>query len=158
MPSWVWNEEIAKGEEIVIFDLDGVISDASHRQHFLEKEDKDWSGFFAACPNDPPIPSGVELTNLLSNIKSIIILTARPVSVQAQTINWLKKYGIAWKALIMKSVEDPNLSSEMKLLALEEIRGANLKPILIFDDDPRNIAMFKEQEIPTMSIYSGYYA
>ena len=158
MPSWVWNEEIAKGEEIVIFDLDGVISDASHRQHFLEKEDKDWSGFFAACPNDPPIPSGVELTNLLSNIKSIIILTARPVSVQAQTINWLKKYSIAWKALIMKSVEDPNLSSEMKLLALEEIRGANLKPILIFDDDPRNIAMFKEQEIPTMSIYSGYYA
>ena len=72
MPSWVWNEEIAKGEEIVIFDLDGVISDASHRQHFLEKEDKDWNGFFAACPNDPPITSGVELTNLLSNIKSII--------------------------------------------------------------------------------------
>ena len=158
MPSWVWNEEIAKGEEIVIFDLDGVISDASHRQHFLEKEDKDWNGFFAACPNDPPIPSGVELTNLLSNIKSIIILTARPVSVQAQTINWLKKYGVAWKALIMKSVEDPTLSSEMKLIALEEIRDANFKPILIFDDDPRNIAMFKEQEIPTMSIYSGYYA
>ncbi|MEG3585800.1 MAG: hypothetical protein VX353_00745 [Actinomycetota bacterium] len=158
MPSWVWNEEIAKGEEIVIFDLDGVISDASHRQHFLEKKDKDWKGFFAACPNDPPIPSGVELTHLLSNIKSIIILTARPVSVQAQTIEWLKKYGVAWKALIMKSAEDPDLSSEMKLLALQEIRDANLKPILIFDDDPRNITMFKEQEVPTMSIYSGYYA
>ena len=49
MPVWTCNKQLAKDSEIVIFDLDGVISDASHRQHFLKGAEKDWDGFFSAC-------------------------------------------------------------------------------------------------------------
>ena len=36
MPVWTWNNELPKDSEVIIFDLDGVISDAAHRQHFLK--------------------------------------------------------------------------------------------------------------------------
>ena len=157
MPVWAWRDEIPKGNEVIIFDLDGVISDASHRQHFIKQTNKDWEGFFSSCSQDPLIPAGAKLINLISEFKSVIILTARPESVQAKTIDWLKKKEIAWNALIMRADQDPELSSEMKYLALKEIRGAGLKPILVFDDDPRNIGMFDREGIPTILVFSGYY-
>ena len=45
----------------------------------------------------------------------------------------------------------------MKLLAIGEIEAASFNPILVFDDDPKNIAMFEEQGITAISVNSGYY-
>ena len=157
MPVWAWRDEIPKGGEVIIFDLDGVISDASHRQHFIKQAVKDWEGFFSSCSQDPLIPAGAKLINLIGESISVIILTARPESVQAKTIDWLNEQEITWNALIMRSDQDPELSSEMKYLALEEIRGAGLQPILVFDDDPKNIGMFDLEGIPTILVFSGYY-
>ena len=78
MPVWTWNNELPKDSEVIIFDLDGVISDAAHRQHFLEGTEKDWNGFFSACTEDPPIISGVKLIKVLNKSHKTIILTARP--------------------------------------------------------------------------------
>jgi phosphoglycolate phosphatase-like HAD superfamily hydrolase len=41
----------------VIFDLDGTLCDISHRLHFIENGNKDWDGFYAACPDDVPKPA-----------------------------------------------------------------------------------------------------
>ena len=158
MPDWTWSTTINEGDDVVIFDLDGVISDASHRQHYLRGEEKNWNGFFSACTEDPPIISGVKLINLLHKSHKTIILTARPNSIQSETIDWLKKYGVIWDALIMRSNEDYQQSSKMKLSALNQITDAGYVPILVFDDDPRNIEMFLEHDVPAISVHSGYYA
>mgnify|MGYP001479175378 FL=1 len=158
MPNWTWSTTINEGDDVVIFDLDGVISDASHRQHYLRNEEKDWNGFFSACTEDPPIISGVKLINLLNESHKIIILTARPDSVQSETIDWLRKHGVVWDALIMRSNDDHQQSSKMKLSALNQIIDAGYVPILVFDDDPKNINMFWEHEVPAISVHSGYYA
>jgi len=42
------------GLKTVIFDIDGTLSDNSHRQHFLEQKHKDWEGFFKECEKDKP--------------------------------------------------------------------------------------------------------
>ena len=157
MPEWTWNKELPKDSEIVIFDLDGVISDASHRQHFLKGAEKDWDGFFSACTEDPPISSGLELVNLINKLHGVLILTARPVTVKSETLDWLSHHSVSWNALIMRSKEDHLSSAEMKLLAIGEIEAASFNPILVFDDDPKNIAMFEEQGIPAISVHSGYY-
>tara|TARA_B100000902_G_scaffold247676_1_gene234355 strand:- start:893 stop:1369 length:477 start_codon:yes stop_codon:yes gene_type:complete len=158
MPNWTWSTTINEGDDVVIFDLDGVISDASHRQHYLRDEEKDWNGFFSACIEDPPIISGVKLINLLNESHKTIILTARPDSVQSETIDWLRKHGVVWDALIMRSNDDHQQSSKMKLSALNQIIDAGYVPILVFDDDPKNINMFLENEVPAISVHSGYYA
>ena len=158
MPVWICNNELSKGSEVIIFDLDGVISDAAHRQHFLKGTERDWDGFFSACTDDPPIISGVKLINVLNKYHKTIILTARPSSVQSKTVNWLKRHSVVWDVLIMRSDDDHRQSSEMKLTALNQIRDAGYDPVLVFDDDPKNIAMFLEQEVPAISVHSGYYA
>ena len=158
MPVWICNNELSKDSEVIIFDLDGVISDAAHRQHFLKGTERDWDGFFSACTDDPPIISGVKLINVLNKYHKTIILTARPSSVQSKTVHWLKRHSVVWDVLIMRSDEDYQQSSEMKRTALNQIRDAGYNPILVFDDDPKNIAMFLEQEIPAVPVHSGYYA
>ena len=157
MPTWKWNVELPEKSEVVIFDLDGVISDASHRQHFLKSDVKDWKGFFSACSEDPPIPSGVRLINIIYDFHGVIILTARPMTVQSETIDWLEHHGISWNALIMRSEQENLGSAEMKLKALSEILAATFDPILVFDDDPKNIVMFQEQNVDAVSVHSGYY-
>ena len=127
MPVWTWNKQLAKDSEIVIFDLDGVISDASHRQHFLKGAEKDWDGFFSACTEDPPILSGLELVNLINKLHGVLILTARPVTVKSETLDWLSHHSVSWNALIMRSKEDHLSSAEMKLLAIGEIEAASFK-------------------------------
>jgi len=158
MPVWICNNELSKGSEVIIFDLDGVISDAAHRQHFLKGTERDWDGFFSACTEDPPIISGVKLINVLNKYHKTIILTARPSSVQSKTVHWLKRHSVVSDVLIMRSDDDHRQSSEMKLTALNQIRDAGYDPVLVFDDDPKNIAMFLEQEVPAISVHSGYYA
>ena len=96
MPVWMCNNELPKDSEVIIFDLDGVISDAAHRQHFLKGTEKDWDGFFSACTEDPPIISGVKLINVLNKHHKTIILTARPKSVQSETVHWLKRHSVVW--------------------------------------------------------------
>ena len=157
MPNWTWKTTINAGDTVVIFDLDGVISDASHRQHYLRDGHKDWDGFFSACTEDPPIISGVKLINILNESYRTIILTARPESVQSETIDWLKKHGVVWDALIMRSNSDHKQSAKMKLSALNQILQAGYVPVLVFDDDPKNIAMFLEHQVPAIPVHSGYY-
>src|SRR3546814_4350088 len=49
----------------VIVDLDGTLSDASGRQHFLDRRPKDWNGFFRAVGQDPVVAHVVRLVELL---------------------------------------------------------------------------------------------
>ena len=157
MPNWVWKEENSQEKEAGIFDLDGVISDAAHRQHFLHRPEKDWAGFFGSCPEDPIITSGLLLARLANESIEIIILTARPFAICDQTLDWLESHDVPWQALIMRSEDDPELSPEMKRIALNEIRAKGFTPTLAIDDDPRNIEMYQEEGIPSIYVYSGYY-
>ena len=46
---WTWHAEpVAPGRAVVV-DIDGVLSDASSRQHYLEYPRPDWRSFFDAC-------------------------------------------------------------------------------------------------------------
>ncbi|MGH9163995.1 MAG: hypothetical protein ACRDZW_00570, partial [Acidimicrobiales bacterium] len=49
----------------VVFDIDGVLSDAASRQRFLESGTRDWDGFFDACGEDPLIEDVAALLGLL---------------------------------------------------------------------------------------------
>ena len=51
----------------MVFDIDGVLSDAAGRQHFLERGRRDWSAFFEACGDDPVIEEIARLLELLDS-------------------------------------------------------------------------------------------
>ena len=62
----------------MVVDVDGVLSDASGRQHLLVGPTRAWEEFFEASVEDPPIPEGIRLVAGLVGERTIILLTARP--------------------------------------------------------------------------------
>ncbi len=98
----------------VVFDLDGVLSDAASRQHYLESGRRDWDAFFEACGQDPLIEEVAVLLGLLDPGISIILLTARPLRVQPQTLAWLARYQLRWDLLIMRDFGDHASAARFK--------------------------------------------
>ena len=64
-PNWSWRSDPVVPAPVVVVNLDGVLSDAARRQHFLEGPVRDWRGFFDACGEDPIIEETKVLLHLL---------------------------------------------------------------------------------------------
>ncbi len=106
MDNWHWRDGQVAAGSAVVFDLDGVLSDAASRQHFLERPWRDWEAFFEACGEDPLIEEVARLLDLLDPRLVIVLLTARPAWVRPQTLAWLHRYGLRWDLLVMREFGD----------------------------------------------------
>ncbi len=141
----------------VVFDIDGVLSDAASRQHFLEADRRDWEAFFDACGDDPLIEEVASLLALLDPGLHVVMLTGRPVRVQPQTRAWLERYDLRWDVLIMRDVGDYTAAREFKRSTVESLRRFGFDLRLAFEDDRRNLEMFRAEGVPCIYIHSGYY-
>lgn len=158
MPSnWKWREDPVDPGPTVVFDMDGVLSDAAGRQHFLERGNRDWDAFFEACGDDALIDEVARLLDVIDADHRIVLLTARPIRVQVNTLAWLKRYDLRWDLLIMRNFGDYGASREFKRRSVEELRAYGFDLRLGFEDDQRNIEMFHQEGIPCVYIHSGYY-
>lgn len=154
---WKWRDGPVGPGPTVIFDIDGVLSDAVGRQHYLEGPRRDWRAFFDACGEDPLIEEVGRLLLLLDEALHIVLLTARPLRVQAQTVGWLDRYRLRWDLLIMRDHGDYTYAEEFKRYSVDELRAAGLDPVLAFEDDPKNVAMLRSADVPCVYLHSGYY-
>jgi hypothetical protein len=141
----------------VVIDLDGVLSDAVSRQHYLEAPRRDWRAFFDACGDDPVIEEVKVLVDLLDANLSIVLLTARPERVHHLTEAWLHRYKIRWDLLVMRPWGDYDLSRDFKQASVWDLRRYGFELALAIEDDRRNVAMFREEGVPCVYIHSGYY-
>jgi len=158
--NWIANTGRPIGGPTVVLDLDGVISDAGHRQHYLEAEaskDKDWTGFFNACVDDSVIAHGWALAESVSPAICLVILTARIDDIRDSTISWLTTNSIRHDWLILRGPRQGASSTEWKAGQLELLRAAGAEIQLCADDDPRNVEMMRGLGIPALYIPSGYY-
>jgi phosphoglycolate phosphatase-like HAD superfamily hydrolase len=149
-PNWRWRAETGAGHPggpAVIFDLDGVLSDAAGRQHFIEQGNRDWSAFFEACGDDP----------VIEEIARLLELTGRPLRVRPQTLAWLHRYGLRWDLLVMRERGDYAQVTSFKQRVVGDLRAHGFDLRLAFEDDPSNHAMYVAEGIPCVYIHSGYY-
>jgi hypothetical protein len=155
-PNWRWHHGPVSGPAVV-FDMDGVLSDAASRQHYLAPGRRDWDGFFEACGEDPLIEEVAALLGLLDPQLAIVLLTARPLWVQPQTLGWLDRFGLRWDLLIMRDQGDYSAAAAFKRSTVHDLRRQGLDPVLAFEDDRRNLEMFRSVAVPCVYIHSGYY-
>ncbi|MBO0886885.1 MAG: hypothetical protein J2O38_05765 [Acidimicrobiales bacterium] len=156
-PGWVWRDGPVPPGPTVVFDVDGVLSDAARRQHFLSGARRDWDAFFEACGDDPLIEETARLLELLDSSLLVVLLTARPQRVQPQTLAWLRHYELRWDLLIMRDPADHAFARDFKHSAVRHLREAGFDLRLAFEDDPRNIEMYREEGVPCVYLHSGYY-
>ncbi len=158
--NWIANSDRAIGGRTIVFDLDGVIADAGHRQHFLQAErssDKDWHGFFHSCVDDPVVEQGRQLIGSISDEFCVVILTARIHETRKKTVTWLAANRVRHDWLILRGPREGAPSTEWKGHQLAQLREAGAEIELALDDDPRNTAMFRDMGLTAMYVHSGYY-
>jgi phosphoglycolate phosphatase-like HAD superfamily hydrolase len=141
----------------VVVDIDGVLSDASSRQHYIESPRQDWRAFFEACGEDPVIEEVHTLLALLDPGLQIVLLTARPHRIAYLTEAWLRRYDIRWDLLITRPWGDYDVARDFKQSTVWELRAAGFELALAFEDDRRNVEMFRAEGIPCLYVHSGYY-
>ena len=154
---WTWRSGPVEPGPTVVVDIDGVLSDAARRQHYLEEPWPDWRGFFDACGEDQVIEEVKILLDLLDPALRVILLTGRPARVHPLTEAWLARYGIRWDALLMREGGDYAMAREFKEDAIADLRESGFDLRLAFEDDRRNAEMFRDNGVPCIYIHSGYY-
>ncbi|MDA8309071.1 MAG: hypothetical protein M0Z46_00340 [Actinomycetota bacterium] len=155
--NWRWHQAPVPPCEAVIFDIDGVLSNATSRQHFLERGRRDWTAFFEACGDDPLIGEVAQLLELLDAKLAVVLLTGRPIRVQPQTLAWLDRYGLRWDLLVMRDRGERARVTDYKRRVVGELRAYGFDLRLALEDDPMNHAMFVEEGVACVYIHSGYY-
>jgi hypothetical protein len=155
--NWIINEKVSINKNAIIFDIDGVLADASLRQHFLDRPRRDWDGFFNAAGDDPLIKEMGTLMTLIDPQFSFILMTGRPSSIADLTVEWLATNNLRWDLLITRNWGDYSRAREFKALETNQLLGMNFEIVLAFEDDKRNVEMFRENGVPCIYIESGYY-
>src|SRR6185437_7839831 len=121
-PNWRWRADPIAPGPAVVFDIDGVLSDAAGRQHFLESGRRDWGAFFDAVGEDRVVEEIARLVQLLDPKLHVVLLTGRPVRVQPQTLAWLEHYGLRWDLLVMRDRGDYAQVTMFKYGVVEDLR------------------------------------
>lgn len=155
--NWCWRDGRVRPGATVVFDMDGVLSDATRRQHYLEWPRRDWETFFEECGEDELIAEVARVLECLDDELNVVLLTARPIRVQPQTLGWLRRYDLRWDLLVMRDWGDYMAAPSFKRLTVHQLRDYGFELRLAFEDDQRNVDMFHDEGVPCVYIHSGYH-
>ena len=139
-------------------DIDGVLSDASHRQWHLDGPVRDWHSFFAAAAGDALLGDHAELVRCLGADLQVVLLTARPFRLRELTLDWIRRHGLRWDLLALRGpAQDMVHSVRFKRRALGLLRSFGFAPAFAVEDDPRIVEMYAAESLPCLYVHSGYY-
>jgi FMN phosphatase YigB (HAD superfamily) len=120
---------------LAVFDLDNTLADTAHRQRFLERAPRDWTAFFAAAPQDPPIPEGIALALAHAEECEVVYLTGRPERCRRDTLEWLAAQGLPEGRVHMRRNDDRRPARRTKLEILKRLAGTREIRVLVDDDE-----------------------
>jgi predicted kinase len=130
----------------VIFDIDGTLSDPSHRLHHVTGGAKNWPAFFDEMVDDPVNePIRWLLWAVENNDTKIIITTGRPETHREQTEAWLERAGIGCHALYMRGAGDYRADNIVKAQILDGILADGFEVVLVVDDRQSVVDMWRER-------------
>jgi hypothetical protein len=124
---------------IAVFDIDGVLADASHRQHLVERRPKDWDAFFAGVGEDALLEHGRDRLRALAQVHEVVLLSGRPERTRADTEAWLAAHGIAVTRLVLRADDDHRPAADLKADLVRSI-GTPAEVAVVVDDDPSVVA------------------
>lgn len=158
---------------IYIFDLDGTVTDLTHRLHFIGatytsfvKEDesptKDWDGFFAAAADDSPIWEVITVARALVKAgHTIIYSTGRRESCRQITVDWLNKYRVPMSTIYMRANndhrEDNVVKEELLNRLLQDYKVKESELGGVFEDRQQVVDMYRARGIRVFQVAPGKF-
>ena len=148
----------------IVFDIDGVLADCSHRLKYIQGEDKDYDKFYSdkEIMKDRPIEAGKKIMDMLYNLYAmedfyrptefygkIILLTGRNEICKEATCSWILRnmdmLGSSFK-LYMRPKNDYRPAHEVKKDLIEKHIGFE-NILFAFDDDDQVNEMYKKHGV-----------
>jgi hypothetical protein len=139
--------------KIALVDMDGTLSDCTHREHHIQGGRKNWPAFFRGMGEDPPNLSIVELTRRLSADHDIVIATGRPQEYLRDTLDWLTRHDIAPAEIWMRSAGDHRPDYTVKREMLDHIPRERIA--LVLDDRERVCDMWESEGLTCHRVAHG---
>jgi predicted kinase len=136
-------------EKAIVFDIDGTLSNLSHRLHHIQGGNRNWDAFFAAVDADTVNEPVRWLHSLVCEAPPIPILIAsgRPDNYRDVTVAWLAEHGIFHTKLYMRSAGDHRADDIVKVELLAQMRADGYDPQLVIDDRQRVVDMWRAEGI-----------
>jgi len=133
-----------KSFESIICDIDGTISDRTHRLKYLEGK-KDWNAFFKEMHKDPPIKKVIKQIELYAEQgKNIVFVTGRPEDYRERTEKWLNEHvNLTNFTLIMREKKNYESDLSLKKRILKDSLS-DLDILKVYDDREELIQMWRE--------------
>lgn len=149
-----------KPASVVLCDIDGTISDPSHRLHYVTPAGggkKDWKGFFSEMGNDPVREDTRKLLiDYYNEGKTIIFMSARPEEYKETTLKWLEDNILSFAyTLIMRRAGDKRPDTEVKRDLFQQYFPDKEVVHAIVDDRPSVIRVWKEMGLNVVDVGKG---
>lgn len=143
----------------VILDIDGTISDCSHRKCFVEQKPKNWEAFRNPefVMKDKLIKQvhdvllGLDKTNNIS----LIVVSGRNEEDREVTESWLREHHIFPTVCYFRKDGDYRPDAVVKRELLQQIRERGYNPTIVFDDRLSVCRMWAEEGIFCFCVNQG---
>lgn len=144
----------ALGGRCVIVDIDGVLADASWRQHLLDTPGRrrNWDAFFDAAADDPPLHAAITALARFDHDTQVVLVTGRPARLAELTAGWLDRHGARWDLLVLRRGGDHRPAPQFKVRVLEALRGAEFEVLAAFDDDAGVLDAYRSHGLVDVSV------
>lgn len=144
-----------------IFDIDGTLSDATHRLHLVKNKPKNYDKFYEGIPHDTPYEPICDIARnyLCSRDMAVVFITARPEKTRQDTVNWLHTHVSTPlnvnPFLFMRKDEDYRPAAVVKEELLDGLLRNGLDPKIAFEDCPSVCKMYVRRGILVARIDTG---
>jgi hypothetical protein len=125
------------GKALVLFDLDGVLSDDKWRIHYAL--DGKWADYFDRAIEDPVITDGrIAVAIFNDENHEIQYLTGRRVDMYQRTMTWLARNGFPNpERITMRGFADRDILAKYKAGVIKNaLEGGEFESVHLFEDDP----------------------
>jgi uncharacterized HAD superfamily protein len=131
-------------KQAIIFDIDGTITDITHRRKYVKRSPKDWDNFNDLMKYDVLQPWAKALIKDLRIRYDIILITGREERFREITLDWLRRNDIHSKMLLMRTTGDKTDDDIVKKGLYERHVEPHYDIIVVFEDRSRVVKMWRD--------------
>lgn len=145
--------------QVVVFDIDGTLSDCRHRLKYISERPKDWKMFFEAQVNDSVNEPVAALYRAMRDAgHRIFVVTARPNEYRKVTEEWLKRHDLGgYERLVMREEGDRRNDQYVKKDVLDQLREEGIEVFMAIEDRARVCAMWRESGVTCLQVAEGNF-
>ena len=132
----------------VIFDLDGTLTDVTHRVHHVKSNPINWKSFNDLMVHDSLNHWCFELIDAMK-LKGykIIFVTGRGEDYRVHTVEWLKKHQVIYDELYMRPLNDFREDSDVKESLYNDHIKQNNRVLFVVDDRKSVVERWRKLEL-----------